>query len=107
MSGANVTIRGLDVSTFVTVRVAGTLLGCRVAGTDSNIFLCELREDFCSGTKEIYTAFFFFRFFGMFPHLDYMYYSEELASKSSPACWAEIRTLPCGRQARCQTPVQE
>ena len=41
MSGANVTIRGLDVSTFVTVRVAGRLQGYRVAGTDSIIFLCE------------------------------------------------------------------
>jgi hypothetical protein len=58
MSGANVTIRGLDVSTFVTVRVAGRLQGCRVAGTDSNIFICEHREDFSSVTKEIYTAFF-------------------------------------------------
>jgi hypothetical protein len=97
MSGANVTIRGLDVSTFVTVGVAGRLLGCRVAGTDSNIFLCEHREDCSSVTKEKYTAFFSLDFFGMYPHLDYMYHSEELASKSPPACWAEIRTLPCGR----------
>ncbi len=34
----------------------------------------------------------------MYPHLDYMYYSEELTLKIPRACWAEIRALVAGRR---------
>ncbi len=63
MSGANVTIRGLDVSTFVTVRVAGRLQGCRVAGTDSIIFLCEGIEKILVVWLKKYIRHFFLQIF--------------------------------------------
>ncbi len=69
-----------------------------MAGTDSNIFLCEHREDFGSVTKEMYTAFFYSDFFGMYPHLDYMYYSEELASKRPPGCWPRFEPYLVARR---------
>jgi hypothetical protein len=107
MSGADVTIRGLDVSTFVTVRVAGRLQGWRVAGTDSNIFLCELREDFSSVTKEIYTAFFSSDFLLCIHTWTTCIIRRSSHQRDPQVAGRDSSPIPCGRQARCQTPVKE